>query len=87
MLGGFVVVKASTLDSLYEGLPVLVVGSWAEATKELLDAKYAEFAARDDWQMDKLLIDHWRQRIRREQWKLGAFRGDGGKGGAQNNAA
>lgn len=85
-MGGFVVVKKSTLDSMYEGLPVLVVDSWAAATKELLDAKYAEFIARDDWQMDKLFIDHWRQRIRAEQWKLGGFRGDGGKGGGHNAA-
>jgi len=44
-LGSVPIVKAGPLDSLYEGLPVLIVDSWENVTPELLRDKQQEFAA------------------------------------------
>lgn len=43
VLGCIVIVKSSPLDSLYEGLPVVIVQDWSEITAENLDAWLAKF--------------------------------------------
>ena len=62
--GGFPLVRASPLDTMYDGLPVLIVDEWEDATKELLLAKYAEFMARNDWKMDRMYMPYWDYRMR-----------------------
>lgn len=42
-LGMAVVVKSSTLDSMYDGLPVLIVNEWSELTPELLHRTWEKF--------------------------------------------
>jgi len=44
-LGSFVVVRSSSLDEIYDGLPVLIVEKWEHITEELLDATYKKFSA------------------------------------------
>jgi hypothetical protein len=41
-LGSIPVVKTSSLDPLFEGLPVLIINDWSELTEEFLHQKYAE---------------------------------------------
>ena len=68
--GGFPLVRSSPLDSMYEGLPVLIVNEWQDATKEFLVAKYAEFVARIDWKMDRIFMPYWDYRMRLVQGRL-----------------
>ena len=37
------VVKSSSLDEIYEGLPVLIVDKWEQITEELLNNTYKKF--------------------------------------------
>ena len=37
------VVKSSSLDEIYEGLPVLIVDRWEQITEELLNNTYKKF--------------------------------------------
>ena len=42
-LGSYPIVKTSSLDELYIGLPVLIVNEWADLTVELLQNTFDEF--------------------------------------------
>ena len=72
MLGCIVVVKSSTLDPLYEGLPVVIVKHWSDVTQELLDSSLAKFSSLQDKAKDveeyvrsmpRLQLKHWRDEI------------------------
>jgi hypothetical protein len=39
-LGCIPIIKSSPLDSLYEGLPVIIINDWSEVTSELLEKEY-----------------------------------------------
>jgi hypothetical protein len=67
LLGSFPVVRSSTLDSLYEGLPVVIVKSWTDVSDELLESKYREFVTSDSMRMEKLFFAWWRREIRLSQ--------------------
>lgn len=56
------VVLSSTLDPLYEGLPVVVVQSWDQVTEEFLQKKKAEFEAKE-WAFERAYIPYWFQRV------------------------
>jgi hypothetical protein len=45
VLGCIVIVKTSSLDPLYEGLPVLIVKEWKDVTSELLKETHAKYSA------------------------------------------
>ena len=62
-LGVIPVVKKSTLDPLYEDLPVLIVDDWGEVTREFLEKKYIEMSGKS-YKMEKLFIDYWREVFR-----------------------
>lgn len=51
-------VKTASLDSLYKGLPVVVVQDWSEVTKEFLNKKYAELQQKTH-SLEKLRLDYW----------------------------
>ena len=44
VLGNIVIVKRSSLDPLYEGLPVVIVDDWSEITAESLARWHTEHA-------------------------------------------
>lgn len=44
-LGCIVIVKSSSLDSLYAGLPVLIVDKWKDVTAELLQETFTKYTA------------------------------------------
>ncbi len=69
LMGAFPIVLTSTLDPLFEGLPVVVVQSWDEVTKEFLNGK-AEELKDLKWEREKLFADYWFERVRQIQHKV-----------------
>jgi len=65
-LGSYPIVKSSTLDQLYDQLPVFIVNKWEELTQELLEKKYAEMATKK-YSYEKLTYDYWHNLIRKVQ--------------------
>jgi hypothetical protein len=61
-MGAIPIVKSSASDSLFEGLPVLIISDWNEVTEELLHEKYEEIRARSV-QGEKLTLDYWLRQI------------------------
>jgi hypothetical protein len=57
------IVRSSASDSLFEGLPVLIVNSWTEVTESILNEKYEEFSKRK-FQKNRLMADYWFDKIR-----------------------
>ncbi len=62
-LGSIPIVRASSIDPVYEGLPVLVVKEWSEVSEELLNNAKREMGKKS-WQMERLSIDYWMKQIR-----------------------
>lgn len=56
-----VVLKTLALEE-FSDLPILFVDSWNDINENMLEKKYNEMGSRD-WNMDKLKIDYWRQKI------------------------
>lgn len=65
-LGGYPVVKTSTLDSLYTDLPVLIVTRWEDITQEFLEKKYEEICKKK-YKLEKLSFEYWRDLIKKKQ--------------------
>ncbi|KAJ3068156.1 hypothetical protein HDU98_008690, partial [Podochytrium sp. JEL0797] len=57
------IVKTSSLDSLYEDLPVLVLQSWEDLTVELMAETEVKFAA-TKWNFRKLYAEYWYHKVR-----------------------
>jgi hypothetical protein len=71
LLGSFPVVKTSTLNSLYEDLPVLIVQRWSDVTPEMLERSYIQFTSQAaSLHMEKLLMPYWLNIIRTSQHTL-----------------
>ncbi|MCX5922224.1 MAG: hypothetical protein NTX86_02760 [Candidatus Dependentiae bacterium] len=58
LMGSIPVVKTSSLDPLYDDLPVVIVQEWEEVTEEFLVQKYREISTRD-FKMQKIYAQHW----------------------------
>jgi hypothetical protein len=54
ILGCIPIIKSSGLDPMFEGLPVMIVKSWADITRERLDSFIA-----DKSQMEKITMRFW----------------------------
>lgn len=63
LMGSIPIVKTSTLDKLYDGLPVLIVNDWNEITEEFLTKKYEEIIL-SDYDNDKIYAPAWMQEIK-----------------------
>lgn len=61
-LGAYVVVKSTSLDSLYAGLPVLIVRDWSEVTKNLLEDTHTAFQ-RMTFDYRRLFTEYWQREI------------------------
>lgn len=59
-LGVIPIVKKSTLDAMYQDLPVLIVNDWSEVTEELLNTTY-ERMQNTSFAFEKLYIDYWKE--------------------------
>lgn len=54
--------QPSQLDTLYEGLPILVLDSWDQLSEEFLEQKYEEITAQA-YSMEKLTLEYWFEKI------------------------
>lgn len=62
LVGSIPVVKTSTLDPLYDELPVIIVNDWDDVTPELLMTRYNEMKDKT-YNFDKLYMDYWNDLI------------------------
>ncbi len=62
LMGCYPIVLSSTLNPLYENLPIVVVSSWDEVTEEFLKEKQKEFQTRS-WDLDKLYAPYWFKQV------------------------
>ena len=62
LLNAIPVVKSSTLDALFEDLPVLIIEDWDEITEKFLCEKNEEFTKKE-YTMSKLYIHYWFEKI------------------------
>jgi hypothetical protein len=57
-MGAIPIVRSSTADAMYEGLPVVIIQDWHEITQEFLEKKYEEMS-KQTYQMEKIYADYW----------------------------
>ena len=62
-LGCIPIMKKSELDPLFRGLPVLLVENWSDVTRELLESTVSKIE-RGTFQMEKLLLSYWMDKIK-----------------------
>jgi hypothetical protein len=62
LLGGVPVVKTSTLDSLFEELPVVILQDWAELTKARLIKEWNHIQ-KSEFRLDKLYWPYWENQV------------------------
>lgn len=68
LVGTIPIVRSSSLNVLYEQLPVLVVHKWSDVTPNLMRQFYQEYLAnRSTYNYDKLFADYWIGNIAVEQ--------------------
>tara|TARA_B100000579_G_scaffold187137_2_gene152576 strand:- start:2859 stop:4529 length:1671 start_codon:yes stop_codon:yes gene_type:complete len=64
--GTIPIIIESSINEMYKDLPVLIVNSWDEITKELLEKKYEEIQLKlknNEYNMNKLYFEYWRNLI------------------------
>lgn len=66
LLGRYPIVKHSTLDPLFEGMPVLLVNDWSDITPEVLQQKKEVFDTME-WSRERLYAPYWFDKIRHIQ--------------------
>ena len=72
-LGCIPIMISTPLDAMFEGLPVLIVKSWSEVTRELLNTTIAEYNMKE-WCLDKLKLKYWMDKIQLHSLILREFR-------------
>jgi hypothetical protein len=63
------IVLTSSINELYEDLPVLIVPNWYVITKEFLEQQYEEIQKKlqnNEYNMDKLYFEYWKNMIERK---------------------
>ena len=61
-LGCIPIMISTSLNDMFEGLPVLIVQSWSDVTAELLEKTIFEYS-RKEFSKDKLLLKYWQDEI------------------------
>lgn len=72
-LGAFPIVLSSTLDSLYEDLPVLIIKSWEDLNPTFLNLSYERIGGNLSYSYEKLRATHWGRAFRRFGYKTYAY--------------
>jgi len=60
------IVLSSSINELYEDLPILVVNSWNDITEKFLNDKYEEInmkKERGEYKLDKMYLNYWLDKI------------------------
>lgn len=61
-VGSYPIVLTSTIDALFEGLPVVIVKNWEEVTPEFLDKKWKELN-QGTYHFERIYADFWLKQI------------------------
>lgn len=69
LLGSYPIVLSSTLNPLYENLPVVIVNDWNEVNFDFLQRKLEEFE-NQSWNFDKLYFGYWFDKVKNLQEEL-----------------
>jgi|SRR5579862_8452414 len=69
LMGCYPIVPSSTLNPLYEDLPVVIINSWEEVTNEFL-RECEQKLKEKTWSRDKLYAPYWFAKVRRIQDQL-----------------
>lgn len=67
-MGSFVIVEHSSIDAVFEGLPVVFVNNWSEVTEEFLTDSYEKMKDQD-YHWERIFADYWFDKIRSYQEK------------------
>lgn len=62
LMGAIPIVKTTSLDPMYEDMPVLIINDWNEINAEFLEQKYEEFKLKS-FNPQKAYCDYWLQLI------------------------
>lgn len=62
LMGAIPIVRSSSLDPLYDGLPVLIVKEWEVINEQFLERAYVEMRG-CSYAMDRLYADYWFKKI------------------------
>lgn len=62
LMGAIPIVRSSSLDHMFENLPVLIVKDWREVNRIYLREKYLQIRSQT-FQMEKLYFDYWWNQI------------------------
>ncbi len=60
--GSIPIVRTSVSDSMYEGLPVVIIQDWSEVTEAFLEKEYQKIRAQPH-PSNRLYLDYWLQQI------------------------
>lgn len=69
LMGCYPIVLSSTLNTLYDDLPVVIVSNWDEVTEEFLQKKREELQ-KGTWNYEKLYAPYWYQKVFTVQQQL-----------------
>lgn len=61
-MGSIPIMIESTIDPLFEGLPVILIKDWNEVTQEFLETKWEEMN-RTEYQSERMYADYWLKMI------------------------
>lgn len=61
-MGSIPIVLKSSIEELYEDLPILVLNNWDEISKELLEKTWEEFKEKK-FKMEKITLNYWMEKI------------------------
>lgn len=64
LMGAIPIVRSSSLDPMYDNLPVVIINDWNEINEDFLQKKYDEFKSKN-FQSEKKFIDYWLKEIQR----------------------
>jgi hypothetical protein len=59
ILGCIPIVKTSPLDTLFNGLPILIVKNWSDITQDLLDSYTPDYS-----NIDKITFEYWKNKLK-----------------------
>ncbi len=60
--GSIPIVKTSTLDPMYEGLPVFIIDDWCLITEDLLNSQYQKMQTKS-YSLERVYADYWISKI------------------------
>lgn len=69
LMGCYPVVPSSTLNPLYEDLPVVIVDNWEDVTMEYLQGWHQKLKSRE-WSREKLYAPYWFAKVRAIQERI-----------------